>query len=270
MTKTDSSAECLQLRLHGSTAGPALVFLPGLHGDWTLAASLRAALSPHLRFVEFTYPRTLEWSLSDYASAVLDALESEGIKEAWLLAESFSSQVAWQIASQLQSGPSHFHIQGLILAGGFIRYPAPWLLSPVKRVLSGVSPAIWRTLFRVYAAYSTFRHRRAPESKEAVAEFISRRTPLDIQAMLHRIDLVAASRPAEIAQSITFPVHVLSGVIDPIVPWWHTFPAFARGCPAILSRRLLWPADHNVLGTEPVRAAEYILSCIRSAASNRS
>lgn len=262
LTKTDSSAEQIRLRLHGPSSGTTIVYLPGLHGDWTLAASLRAALSTKMRFVEFTYPRTLEWSLQEYAAAVLNALHSAGIREGWVLAESFSSQVLWNIVSQLQSEPSSFRLQGVIMAGGFIRYPAPWLLGPVKRILGSLAPAVWRGLFRAYASYSTFRHRRAPESKEAVAEFVGRRTPRDIAALLHRLDLVAQSNPAEIAGSVTFPVYVLSGVIDPIVPWWHTFGAFRRGCPAVRARKLVWPADHNVLGTEPRISSEWILDCI--------
>ena len=263
MTKTEPPPEEIQIRVHGPAVGPTVVYLPGLHGDWTLAASLRAVLATKLRFVEFTYPRTLNWPLDEYAAAVLGALRSANIQEAWVLAESYSSQVLWNMVDQIQQGASAFRIQGLILAGGFIRYPAPWLLGPVKRVLGSLSPRNWRMLFRIYAAYSGFRHRRAPESKQAVAEFIARRTPRDMQAMLHRLDLVAASNPGEIARSVTFPVYALSGVIDPIVPWWHTFPAFRRGCPALRATKLIWPADHNVLGTEPHRSAEFILECIR-------
>ena len=66
--------EELQLRIHGDAALPTLIYLPGLHGDWTLVTSFRLALAGRVRFVEFTYPRTLMWSLEDYARAIEAAL----------------------------------------------------------------------------------------------------------------------------------------------------------------------------------------------------
>src|SRR5947209_4789033 len=87
--------EPLQIRIHGDAPLPTLVYLPGLHGDWTLVSSFRAAVAGRVRFVEFTYPRTLTWSLDDYAAAVEVALLNHGVQQGWLLAESFSSQVPW-------------------------------------------------------------------------------------------------------------------------------------------------------------------------------
>ena len=87
--------ESLQIRIHGEAGLPALIYLPGIHGDWTLVSSFRERMKPHVRFVEFTYPRTLEWSLDDYATAVLEQLAANEIHEGILLGESFGSQVAW-------------------------------------------------------------------------------------------------------------------------------------------------------------------------------
>ena len=59
--------DALQMRVHGDASLPTLVYLPGLHGDWTLVSSFRAAIAGRVRFVEFTYPLTTTWSLDDYA-----------------------------------------------------------------------------------------------------------------------------------------------------------------------------------------------------------
>src|SRR5258706_3116833 len=88
--------DCIQLRVSGPTDKPVLIYLPGLHGDWTLIANFKQALGSELRFVEITYPRTTVWSLNQYASGVLDALASAGIRTGWLLGESFGSQVVWE------------------------------------------------------------------------------------------------------------------------------------------------------------------------------
>ena len=91
---TNVLSERLQLRFHGDARLPTLVYLPGVHGDWTLVSSFRAAVAGRVRFVEITYPRTLTWSLEDYAVAIQEALLSHGITRGWLLAESYGSQIA--------------------------------------------------------------------------------------------------------------------------------------------------------------------------------
>ena len=72
-------SERLQWRVHGDASRPALIYLPGLHGDWTLVSSFRRALGGRVRFVEFTYPRTTDWSLEDYAAHIENALREAGI-----------------------------------------------------------------------------------------------------------------------------------------------------------------------------------------------
>ena len=80
-------AEKLEMRIYGDAARPTLIYLPGLHGDWTLVGSFRRAVSARVRFVEMTYPRTLTWSLEDYAEAIETALAKQGIGRGWLLGE---------------------------------------------------------------------------------------------------------------------------------------------------------------------------------------
>src|SRR3989442_5059 len=87
----------LKMRVHGEASLPTLVYLPGMHGDWTLVSSFRAAIAGRVRFVEFTYPRTTTWSLDEYASGIEGMLLAKGIERGWLLGESFGSQPAWQM-----------------------------------------------------------------------------------------------------------------------------------------------------------------------------
>ena len=107
--------EELQLRLHGDASLPTLIYLPGLHGDWTLIPSFRLALAGRVRFVEFTYPRTLTWSLDDYADAIEAALLEQGITRGWLLGESFGSQIVWPLLAHSSAGRVP---QGPALEGG--------------------------------------------------------------------------------------------------------------------------------------------------------
>src|SRR5438034_874396 len=166
----------LQLRVHGDALLPTLVYLPGMHGDWTLVSSFRAAIAGRVRFVEFAYPRTVTWSLDDYAAAIEEALLANGIERGWLLGESFGSQPAWAIiardqipgepilsreenrhgvsevrlpssgggGSNVRKPPRsqrHFQTQGLILAGGFVRHPVNWAVR-MAGLVSSATP-LW-------------------------------------------------------------------------------------------------------------------------------
>src|SRR5687767_12410940 len=136
----------LQMRIHGESGRPTLVYLPGLHGDWTLVTSFRVALGDRVRFVEFAYPRTVTWTLEEHARAVLDQLAARDIHEGWILAESFGSVVAWAVLAEAKrrdgnSRAASFQAKGVILAGGFVRYPFSVMVR-VARALNCASP-LW-------------------------------------------------------------------------------------------------------------------------------
>src|SRR6185503_14871092 len=102
----------LQMRVHGDASLPTLVYLPGLHGDWTLVSSFRAAIAGKVRFVEFTYPRTTTWSLDDYAREIEERLLAHGIERGWLLGESFGSLPAWQVVKRFLGRLDAQHASG--------------------------------------------------------------------------------------------------------------------------------------------------------------
>lgn len=252
----------LRMRVHGDAARPALIYLPGIHGDWTLVSSFRVALGDRVRFVEFTYPRTLSWSLEDHARAVLEKLSAYGIREGWILAESFGSVVAWAI---LQRASADFAVRGVILAGGFVRYPFAMMVR-VARALNRAVP-LWfiKVLCWVYAHYAVLRHRHAPETLECVAKFVRRRSEeADRQAICYRYDLILQSDARALAQNANVPVYHLCGFIDPVVPWFPVHRWLTRHCAHYKGWRLIWRADHNVLGTAPRVAAEQVVSWMDS------
>ncbi len=250
-------AEELHLRVHGDASLTTLIYLPGLHGDWTLVGSFRRALGGRVRFVEVTYPRTLTWSLEDYAPAVETALAERGITRGWLLGESFGSQIVWPVIARNQ-----FEVQGVILAGGFVRHPFRWGARVAGRICGGVSLTLLTRVLFGYAKLARFRYRHAPEVVAGIQEFIARRTELDLQAAKHRLDLVAQNDPGLVAQSAKVPVYGLSGLFDPIVPWFWVRRWLQRNCRALVQYRIIWHADHNVLGTAPDAAAWQVLRWI--------
>ena len=248
----------VQVQVSGPTDKPTLIYLPGLHGDWTLIASFKHALGDQVRFVEITYPRTTTWSLNEYASGILNALAAAGIREGWLLGESFGSQVVWEM---LRLGS--FAIQGVILAGGFVRHPMPWIVPMVQRFNRNVRMRTLKAACQLYGLYAKFRHRRAPETLCDVSEFIARRTQeADRQALVHRYTLIYANDLCEIASTAEVPVYQLSGFFDPVVPWLPVRRWLKARCPAYAGFKLIWHADHNVLGTAPQAAAQQVMKWI--------
>lgn len=248
----------MQVRTDGDPSHRTLIYLPGVHGDWTLFSGFRELAKEKFFLVQFTYPRTLSWSLEDYARGVSKALAEAGIVGGWVLAESYSSQVAWAWLKLADEDPLPFRFDGIILAGGFVRYPAPITLR-VARAFFAVAPwRLWKLLFWVYLRYSGFRHRNAPGAACEGREFVERRTPLDIEAIRARLRLIAEYDPQPIASRVKCPIFLLAGTIDPVVPVWPVLRWLRRNCGSFKEHRIIWPADHNVLGTEPGKALAQI------------
>jgi pimeloyl-ACP methyl ester carboxylesterase len=247
-------SEKLEMRVHGDASLPTLIYLPGLHGDWTLVGSFRQALSGRVRFVELTYPRTLTWSLEDYAREVETALAEQGIVRGWLIGESFGSQVVWPLVAR-----SRLQVEAVILAGGFVKHPMRWGVRLAERLCGGIALALLTHIMFGYAKVARFRYRNAPEVLANIKEFIDRRTELDRDAAVHRLRLIAQNDPRPIARQVSLPVYALTGLVDPIVPWFWVRPWLKRNCPSLREYKIIGRADHNVLGTGSQAAAEQVL-----------
>jgi pimeloyl-ACP methyl ester carboxylesterase len=246
-------AESLKLRVHGPDDAKALVYLPGLHGDWTLVGSFRQALGDRVRWIEITYPRTLSWSLDDYAQAVEAALAERQITRGWLLGESFGSQVVWSLIRRKK-----FTCDGVILAGGFVRHPSRWRVWLADWSLQRVSASMVRRVLVAYGKVAHLRFRRAPEVVEGFSEFLNRRTLLDLRAAHHRVELIRGSDFTSEARSLAVPLYALTGAIDIIVPWIWTRAWLRQHCPALREFKILWHADHTVLASSPIQSARQI------------
>ena len=243
----------IELRIHDSPSPHTLIYLPGLHGDWTLVGGFRRALQGRVRFVEITYPQTADWSLEQYAAAVESALAKRGIDRGWLLGESFGSQVVWPILAH-----GALAVEGVILAGGFGRHPAPWGALLIRSTFCRLPVPLLKSFLKVYAWCARVRFRRNPEVASSMREFLARRSRTDLQAIRHRLSLVATNDPCALARANQVPIYALTGWLDPIVPWLWARNWLRKNCPALKSYRIL-PADHNVLSTAPKSAADQVV-----------
>ena len=253
--------EQLRIRTHGDTALPALIYLPGLHGDWTLVSSFRAAVNGRVRFVEFTYPCRTDWTLEDYSQAVVESLTGAGITRGWILAESFGSQVAWKI---LELADNRFEPVGVIFAGGFVRHPVIWGVHLFRFAQRRIPWPCYQLMLRFYARYARLRHRQAPETLDAIDEFVRRRRRADNLAIASRYPLIARADFRDTARRATLPVFALTGFFDPIVAWPLVHPWLQKNCPGFRARRIIFNADHNVLATTPKKSVEQVLRWMKA------
>jgi pimeloyl-ACP methyl ester carboxylesterase len=187
------------------------------------------------------------------------ALVAVDIRQGWLLGESFSSQVVWALL-----GRARFGVIGIILAGGFVRHPMPWAVRPVSLLCRWSVWWLFAPVYRGYGRLFRWKERSDPAARSGLDAFIFRRTPLDLRALRHRLDLIAGNDPRAVARRVTVPVFGLTGLVDPIVPWPFVRRWLRRNCPALRDYRVIPGADHNVLNMAAPAAARLILGWMQA------
>src|SRR6185503_7175384 len=126
--------------------------------------------------------------------------------------------VAWELLDQ--PGQNRFQVQGIILAGGFVRHPLMWAVYLARSLNRAIPMWLLKRACWVYGTYAKFRHRQAPETLDCISEFVRNRTiEADRRAICHRYDLIAQNDFRRIASQVRLPVYQLCGFLDPIVPW---------------------------------------------------
>jgi hypothetical protein len=73
------------------------------------------------------------------------------------------------------------------------------------------------------------------------------------------LHLVAESDFCAIAQKVSVPVYGVAGLFDPVVPWFWARRWLRLNCKALREFKIIWFADHNVLGTGAQAAADSVV-----------
>ena len=158
------------------------------------------------------------------------------------------------------SAPHGFQIEGIILAGGFVKHPMRWAVRVAERLTGRMSNALFIWIIFNYARIARFRYRHSPGTLARLDEFVARRTELDRRAAQHRLHLIAECDFRHVARQTQLPIFGLSGILDPIVPWPLIRRWLRQNCPALRDYKIVISADHNVLGTAPRQAAQQVLA----------
>lgn len=214
---------------------------------------LRLELKDKVRWVDIAYPELKSQDIRDYARAVLAALEESGIKKGWVLAESFGSQVAWEL---VRHGKGAIDIEGIILAGGFIRHPLPW----GARLLKKLSYAFPRGTTNAMGIAGAFLCRKMARNEEMMEDLKS--FPFDKRSLIgfgNRLALIAGNDPRETARKTDIPVYMIAGFWDFLVPLPLVWLWLKRHCPGYREGKVVFFADHAVAVSRPVETAKAIL-----------
>lgn len=246
-------------RVRGKAGLPTVTYLPGAHGDATLAGAFGAALGDGVRWVEIDYARSTSVGLPAIAGSVLELLGANGVHEGWLVAESFGSQVAWEIIAAVARGESRFQVHGLILAGGFVRYPFRWLVGSARAASANLPSRAVALLLGGFVRWARWIHGSTPEKRAAVESFAARRrAPGDFAALTHRLRLIRDNDPRPTARAWRGPVWSLAGRWDAVVAMPLVHRWLRRECPGWRGAEVFARSDHMVLMCQPERSASAV------------
>lgn len=250
--------------VYGEPGLPTIVYLPGLHGDCTISQTFREAMGSAVRFVEFTYPRSTKWTMADYGKGVADTLDELGIGQAWVIGESFGSQVLWALVEELAANPGHrFKPEALVMGGGFVRYPIPFLVWLSEQILRYTPIWCLRRSFDFYKTWSAKRRGGDERQIRQMDAFVARRNEQDRRAILHRLRLIRRHDPRSRAQANRIPLFYLTGAIDFVVPWMFVRPWVRKNCFSLRGDQKIRGCDHALFFSEPEKSAAQLKEWMR-------
>lgn len=252
-------------RLSGPEDAPVVVYLPGLHGDWTPLNRTRLHLSRHFRLVELSYPQRAEWDLADYADAAEERLTELGLGPVHLLGESFSSLVCWEL---LRRHPRR--ALSLTLAGGFCQPPHPRGLRLLALGFGVLPGALWNRGVEAYCMSLAWRARPVAGDAQQEPLFFAARGRRGLRAMRKRLAIIQSADFRSLLGELTLPVGYIGGGSDPIVPVRREIETLRRGLPAAcrFRWRLVDGAPHPILPARPVECTRFIVDVVRGSYSS--
>ena len=227
---------------------PTLFLLPGFHGSSSLFAPLVRELGEHIETHALVF--TSQSSIESHADALSQELPETG---AFVLAESFSTLIALQLAAQ---HPSRFH--GLILSTPFARTPFAALAAIGARL-----PA-WcyrqSPLRKIILNHYCLNHITDEKLKAQVLEALNDVPALTVK---RRIEVLSATDLTEDLSGIEIPCLLLEASDDRVVSTQkinrlqHLLPN---------TQRKLIPGPHLILQANPRDSAAAIRLFIDSIA----
>jgi 3-oxoadipate enol-lactonase len=249
----------------GPEEHPPLVYLPGVHGDWTPLGRARSLLNESFQLVEAAYPRVAHWSLADFSQALESLLDALKLDSVHLVGESFGSLVAWEF------GLTHpRRVRSLALVGGF-SHPPSRTAGLAKHALSLVPTALFETGVDMYVAHKNRRGEPRHPPGEGVPPYAAVRTASGRRATANRMRLIQRTDFRPLLSQVAFPVRYIGGEKDRLVPVQRELRTLQQHLPAICNfqGRVLPGAPHMIIVSHPEQTVEHLAEWVSQAERNR-
>ena len=210
--RNDSGGELIY-RVSGEESGTPVIYLPGVHGDWTPQAAAGPILAQNFRLVEVTYPKKPEWSIADYMNALVSLLDRLEIRSAHVIAESFGSLVGWELGLERPS-----RVRSLMIVGGFCQPPGPPKVLLAKWGLSLLPTEVFERGVNAYASFRTLQGKLVRLETEEELPYAAVRSDVGLSATIRRFELLGRTDFRHQLHDLRVPVRYIGGEKDLIVP----------------------------------------------------
>ena len=247
------SATGLVHQTTGNQDAPPIVYLPGVHGDWTPQVAARPLIGRDYHFVETAYPRIETWSIDDYGRALNNLLDELGIEAAHVVGESFGSLVGWQFGI---ANPGR--VRSFTLVGGFAQPPRFRIAAAAAAALTTLPTALLESSIDFYVS-----------GKSALGEFRemfelgaypATRTEQGRRATANRMRIIQASDFSDQLAQVEFPVRYLGGAKDIVVPVRREIATLEAKLPphCDFQSELLRGTPHAMIASHPEQTVDRI------------
>lgn len=242
----------------GHPGAEAIVYLPGVHGDWTPMHRARPLLERRFRLIEVAYPRAPAWTLGDFARALQDLLDSLQLGPVHLIGESFGSLVGWAFGLACPT-----RVKSFTLVGGFCQPPGVPKVWLAKWGLQLVPTSAFENGMDLYLSLRGDRNGAPSAPGLSRLPYPAVRTRRGRLATAQRMALIGSTDVRGQLDRIRFPVHYIGGGSDSVVPVRREVRTLVnrlhRQCD--LRTHLIPRAHHMILATHPQETTDYIIEC---------
>jgi hypothetical protein len=140
-----------------------------------------------------------------------------------------------------------------------VRYPLPAAVQLVRACHRDWPLPLLMGGLRIYLGLLKLRHWSAVIRAGVDEHFQTHKSEQDRRAILSRYEIILQNDPRPLARRLSLPLYYITGFWDVIVMWFLVQPWLKTHCPAYRGWRLVWSAEHNVLGFQPRISAQQIM-----------
>lgn len=259
MNPFDQNDELL-VQISGPEGAPALVYVPGIHGDWTPLWRIRELITRHWRLVEIAYPRSAtHWTLDDYVSRLGDLFDHHDLASVHLLAESFGSLIGWTFACRHPE-----RVRSLLVAGGFSVSPGRVKVAAAELALHLFPAALLDKAVDFYLLYLIRRGFPSSAFHREGEFFTATRTSFGWRATRNRLKIIRKTDLRGSLGELRVPIFYFGGAWDWIVPVNREIATLNRHLhPACKFHSHLFPkAPHPIIPSRYRQVAQLIFDWI--------